>query len=111
MYVGKFAGNNYAGPLSSAASSALGVTFRTGLSPGAYAAVNIPVASAGAFSPVRGIGPITSWQALTGQVYTVNGSLNLASGAFSRVGANLGQATFYGLDAGISVARFAGSIK
>jgi hypothetical protein len=55
--------------------------------------------------------PITSWQAMTGQAYTANGTLTLTSGAFSRVGANLGQAIFYGLDAGVSGARIAGSIK
>jgi hypothetical protein len=54
--------------------------------------------------------PITSGQAMTGQAYTANGTLTLTSGAFSRAGANLGQAIFYGLDAGVSGARIAGSI-
>ena len=111
MYVGELAGNNYAGPLANAGKSGWGVTAATGLSPGVYASVDVPAAAASAFSPIRGIGPITSWQAMTGQVYTANGTLSLSSGAFSRAGTNLGQATFYGLDAGINGARIAGSIK
>ncbi|MFA6135142.1 MAG: RHS repeat-associated core domain-containing protein, partial [Phycisphaerae bacterium] len=97
-------GNIYAGPLSNAGQSGLGVTLRTGLSPGAYeAAVRIPSAGEAAFSSVRPIGPMTTWQWLTGQQYTANGVLNLSTGAFTRTGVNWNQVLIYGTDAAITV--------
>jgi hypothetical protein len=108
---GELIGSNYAGPASNAMSSGWGVTAATGLNPGTYAAVTIPAAAQGVFTPVRGIGPLTGWQASMGQVYTASGSLNLATGAFSRTGMNMGQATFYGLDSLVTGTQIAGSLR
>ncbi len=93
-------GGIYAGPLANADASGLGVTWSTGLLPSSYeAAVPIPAAAEGAFSSVTPIGPLTGWQALTGQAYTQAGTLNLATGVFTQTGLNWGQAAFYGVDA------------
>jgi RHS repeat-associated protein len=97
---GVLRGNNYAGPLSNAGESGLGITRATGMSPSSYqAAVRIPPAAEAAFTPVRPIGPISSWQAVTGQQYTANGALNLSTGAFTRHGVNWNQTAIYGFDA------------
>lgn len=40
-----------------------------------------------------------------GQVYTANGALNLANGAFFRMGANTGQMTFNAIDAAMTGSR------
>jgi hypothetical protein len=108
---GELAGSNYAGPASNALREGWGVTAATFQNPGTYAAVSIPAAAEGAFSAVRGVGPITSVQAAMGQVYTAAGTLNLATGAFARAGVNMGQATLYGIDAAFTGARIAGSLK
>ncbi len=93
-------GGIYAGPLENAGESGFGVTWSTGLSPSSYeAAVPIPASAEGAFSSVSPIGPISGWQALTGQAYTQAGVLNLGTGVFTQTGINLGQAAIYGLDA------------
>jgi hypothetical protein len=99
-------GVNYAGPASNATASALGVTLHTGLAPGRYAAVQIPAIAQAAFTPVRGIGPLSTIQASMGQAYTANGALNLATGSFFRFGANRGQMIIYGVDALFMGARF-----
>jgi hypothetical protein len=44
------------------------------------------------------LGPITLWQRLTGQQFTAAGSLNMATGAFTRTGVNWDQLIFYGID-------------
>jgi hypothetical protein len=93
-------GGIYAGPLANADASGLAVTWRTGLLPSSYeAAVPIPASAEGAFSSVTPIGPLTGWQALTGQAYTQAGTLNLATGVFTQTGLNWGQAAFSGIDA------------
>ena len=93
-------GGIYAGPLANASANGLGVTARTFMLPGSYqAAVRIPAAAEGAFSGVLPIGPISGLQSYFGQAYTAAGSLNLASGIFTRTGPNIGQALFYGVDA------------
>ena len=108
---GTLVGNNYAGPLSNAGSSGLGVTWRTGLSPSAYeVAVPIPRAAQGAFSPVRPIGPISGWQYVTGQQYTARGVLDLSTGAFTRQGVNWNQVLIYTFDAGFDATVVGGSI-
>jgi RHS repeat-associated protein len=107
---GELIGSNYAGPASNALRNGWSVTAATGLAPGTYAAVAIPAAAQSAFTAVRGIGPVTSWQASMGQVYTASGTLTLSTGAFARMGTNMGQATFYGVDALFTGARVAGSL-
>ena len=99
---GTLIGNTYAGPLSNAEASGLGVTCRTGLSPSAYeVAVPIPSSAQGAFSAVRPIGPVTGWQWATGQQYTARGVLDLGTGAFVRQGVNWNQAMLYSIDVGL----------
>jgi hypothetical protein len=100
---GTLVGNIYAGPLSNAGASGVAVTARTGLASGSYqAAVPIPQAGNQAFSQIVPIGPITTWQRLTGQQYTPNGVLNLATGQFTRHGINSNQAGIYIIDAGLT---------
>jgi hypothetical protein len=100
---GTLVGNVYAGPLSNAGQTGLGVTVRTGLSPSAYeVAVPVPQAARGAFSGVTPIGPLTTWQYFFGQHYTACGTLSLESGEFLVQGANLNQAMFYLLDTGVT---------
>jgi RHS repeat-associated protein len=99
-------GNNFAGPVSNAFTSSVGLALRTGLGAGSNAAIGISSKSAGAFSPVLGIGPITTWQASMGHVFTANGSLNVATGAFARAGINTTQATWYSVDAAFTSFRF-----
>ena len=97
---GKLIGNIYAGPLSNAEASGLGVTLRTGLSPSTYeVAVPISKAAQGAFSTVKPIGPISGAQWLTGQQYAARGILDLSTGAFVRQGVNWNQAMIYSIDA------------
>jgi RHS repeat-associated protein len=92
-------GNTYAGPLSNAQASGIGITVRTGLSPSTYqAAVRIPDIARPAFTPVRPVGPLTTWQYMTGQHYTANGVLNLSTGAFTRLGVNTNQVLIYSVD-------------
>lgn len=96
---GELRGGIYAGPLSNAGESGLGVTWRTGLPRGAYqAAVPIPEAAAGAFSKPVPIGLFTGWQRAMGTQYTARGVLNLSTGAFTRTGINWTQVGWYGLD-------------
>jgi RHS repeat-associated protein len=104
-------GGIYAGPLANADASGLSVTLNTGLSPGAFeAAVPIPTAAEGAFSTVQPTGIISTWQALTGQVYTQAGTLDLATGVFTQTGLNLNQLAIYGIDSGaINLSAFAGT--
>ena len=93
-------GGIYAGPLDNAGASGFSVPWNTGLLPSSYqAAVPIPAVAEGAFSGVQPTGLITGWQALTGQVYTQGGVLDLTTGVFTQTGVNIGQAAFYGLDA------------
>jgi RHS repeat-associated protein len=90
----------YAGPASNAAAKGLGITLRTGLSPTrAGAAVSIPSGASSAFSRVTPVGPITLWQRLTQQQFTAAGSIDMATGAFTRSGTNWNQIFLYGTDA------------
>jgi RHS repeat-associated protein len=102
---GQLIGNNFAGPVANASASSAGLALRTGLGAGSNAAVAIPSQAAGAFAPVVGIGPFTTWQASMGHMYTANGSLSLATGAFARAGVNTTQAGWYGMDAMFTGAR------
>lgn len=95
--------NNYAGPASNASRSGWSRTARTGLSPsGNYGAVPIPAAGEAAFSKVIPVGPMTTWQRLTGQQYTARGILDLNTGSFTRSGVNWNQVRIYGIDAAIT---------
>jgi RHS repeat-associated protein len=89
----------YAGPASNASANGWGVTLRTGLNPGNYSAVAIPNAASGVFTPVVGIGPLSTWQAIFGHVYASPGSLNLLTGIIKSSGFNYGQYVYYGIDA------------
>jgi hypothetical protein len=103
--------NNYAGPASNAGRSGWSLTSRTGLSPsGNYGAVPIPTAGEAAFSKVVPIGPMTTWQRLTGQQYTARGVMDLSTGAFSRSGVNWNQIGIYGTDAAITGGAIGGGI-
>lgn len=99
-------GITYAGPASNAALKGWGVTLRTGLDPGTYAAVSLPTAAWRALSRVWGVGPITTWQASMGHLYSARGVLNLATGVFTRQSANWGQGTFYFIDVVINGVRY-----
>jgi hypothetical protein len=82
---------------------------RTGPSPGqAGAAVGIPGAATGAFSRAIPIGPITLWQRLTGAQFTAAGSIDMASGAFTRAGMNWNQVGIYAFDASVTTTVGAG---
>lgn len=104
-------GNNYAGPAANAGRSGWSLTSRTGLSPsGTYEAVPIPAAGEAGFSKVVPIGPLTTWQRLTGQQYTARGVMDLRTGAFSRTGVNWNQVGIYGTDAAITGGAIGGGI-
>ncbi len=55
--------------------------------------------AASRFTPVAAFGPFSTLQAFGRHFYTANGSLNLATGAFTRSGVNWNQMFFYGTDA------------
>lgn len=103
--------NNYAGPAANAGRSGWGLTARTGLSPsGSYGAVPIPAAGEAAFSRVVPIGPMTTWQRLTGQQYTARGIMDLSIGGFTRTGVNWNQVGIYATDAAITGGAVGGGI-
>jgi len=92
-------GGIYAGPMSNAEATGLGVTLRTGMLPGSYqAAVPIPEAAQSAFTKPAPIGILTGIQRLQGTQYTANGILDLATGQFTRTGVNWNQAAIYATD-------------
>jgi len=96
---GVLKGDIYVGPLSNAGKSGMGITWRTGLSPGAYqAAVPIPQGALGAFSKPTPIGIFTGWQRAMGTQYTARGVLDLTTGTFTRTGINWTQVGWYGTD-------------
>ena len=81
----------------------MGITARTGLLPSqAGAAVQIPSAATGAFSRPIPMGPMTLWQRLTGQQFTAAGSIDMATGAFTRTAANWNQVGIYAFDASVT---------
>lgn len=91
----------YAGPASLAERSGLGITLRTGLLP-SQATTPVPISEAalGAFRVPAVVGPATLWQRFSGTVYSAGaGSVNLATGAFTRTGLPIKQLQWYGLDA------------
>jgi hypothetical protein len=98
--LGTGASTIYAGPAALADASGLGATVRTGLLPSqTTAAILIPEAANGAFRAPLVIGPITTWQRVTGAVFTEGaGSINLTTGVFTRTGAATNQIVLYGLD-------------
>jgi len=95
----------YAGSASLAEASGVGLTVRTGLLPSqATTAVAIPQAAAGAFRVPAVVGPFTAWQRASGTVYSAGaGSINLATGAFTRTGPAMNQIFIYGFDATINM--------
>ncbi len=99
--LGKGGSTLYAATPSLAESSSLGVFLRTGLLPSqANTAVTIPQVATGAFEAPALIGPITTWQRASGAFYSSGaGSLNLATGVFTKTGAPVNQLVFYGVDA------------
>ncbi|MCL6542211.1 MAG: FG-GAP-like repeat-containing protein [Roseiflexus sp.] len=98
-------GTIYAGPSTLAEASAVGVTLRTGLLPSqAAAVVRIPETAAGAFRVPVVVGPLTGWQRVSGTVYSAGaGSINLATGVFTRTGPATNQNVIYGLDATVNM--------
>jgi hypothetical protein len=90
----------YATSLETASKTGLDLTLRTGVSESsATAAVRIPAAAQGAFTSPTPIGPITAWQRAFGTQYTAAGTIDLATGAFTRSGVNWNQAFLYSVDA------------
>jgi hypothetical protein len=94
-------GTIYAGPASLADASGLGITVKTGLLPSqATSVVTLPDAAASAFRVPAVVGPFSAWQRATGTVYSAGaGTINLTTGAFTRVGPATNQLVIYGLDA------------
>ena len=101
---GVLRGNIYAGPASNAQLNGFNLSWRTGLSPGNYQAINIPPAGQYVFSRPTPIGPFTAWQRFTGQQYTARGVLDINTGMFIRQGVNWNQASWYATDAVIDSA-------
>ncbi|MGL4514693.1 MAG: hypothetical protein ACRCT8_16515 [Lacipirellulaceae bacterium] len=78
------------------------MTSRTGLSPsGNFEPIFIPEAAEGAFRRPFVVGPVTTWQRLTGQQYAPRGVIDLSTGEFTRAGMNRGQAFWYTIDVGV----------
>lgn len=95
----------YAGPAANATAEGLGVTARTGLSPfGTYGSVPIPPSAVGNFMRPLPMGPITTWQFLTGQAHTGAGLLDMSTGAFTATGTTFNHALFYATDALVTTA-------
>ncbi|MBX3435035.1 MAG: hypothetical protein KF847_17090 [Pirellulales bacterium] len=95
-------GDLYAGPAANAGRSGWALTRRTGLSPsGNFEPIFIPEAAEAAFRRPIPVGPVTTWQRLTGQQYAPRGAIDLGTGAFTRTGINRSQAFWYSVDVGI----------
>jgi RHS repeat-associated protein len=107
--LGKGACTIYAGPAALADASGAGVTLRTGLLPSqANAAILLPDAAAAAFRTPAVLGPFTAWQRLMGTAFTEGaGSINLATGAFTRTGPATNQLVIYGIDTLFTTGRLA----
>lgn len=103
--LGKGASTVYAGPASLADASKAGRVLRTLLPPGNVTdVVRVPNAAAGAFRVPAVVGPSTAVQRMVGTVYTAGaGSINLATGAFTRTGPAVNQLGWYGVDAVINM--------
>ena len=99
--LGTGANTVYAGPAALADASTTGRVLRTGLDPGlATNVVTLPNTAVGAFRVPAVVGPMTAWQRLGGSVYTAGaGTIDLATGAFTRTGIGWNQLQLYGLDA------------
>ena len=96
-------GDLYVGPASNAELSGWALTKRTGLSPsGKFEPIFIPEAAAAAFRRPIPVGPVTTWQRLTGQQYAPRGVIDLGTGDFMRTGVNRSQASWYTIDVGIT---------
>jgi RHS repeat-associated protein len=93
-------GTIYAGPASLADASPAIITLKTGLQASkATAAIAVPEAASGAFRVPAVVGPLTAWQRVSGTVYSAGaGSINLTTGAFTRVGPATNQLFVYGID-------------
>jgi RHS repeat-associated protein len=95
--------NNYAGPASNSQLNGLSLTMRTGLTPGLpYKPIPIPQSGLSAFSKVTPIGPMTTFQRITGQQYTAKGILDLETGVFTKTGTNFNQLKIYAIDATVT---------
>jgi RHS repeat-associated protein len=103
--LGKGTGTVYAGPASLANASKTTVALKTGLRASETgASVAIPNAAAAGFRVPTVVGPMTAWQRLSGTVYTAGaGTVNLATGAFTRTGIGWNQAKIYLYDAFINL--------
>lgn len=93
----------YAGPESLANARGWSIIARTGLRASqATEVILLPSQANQAFLAVRPIGMFTGWQAINGTVFSAGtGSLNLATGVFTRTGPAVNQLFFYGLDSAI----------
>jgi hypothetical protein len=71
---------------------------------------NWAAAGNAALSKVVPIGPMTTWQRITGLQFTARGVMDLNSGAFERSGVNWNQIGMYGMDAAITGGAIGGGI-
>jgi hypothetical protein len=95
-------GDLYAGPASNAELAGWALTRRTGLNPtGNFEPIFIPKAAEAAFRRPIPVGPVTTWQRLTGQQFAPRGVIDLGTGAFTRTGVNRTQAMWYSVDVGV----------
>jgi hypothetical protein len=88
----------YATSLKTATSTGVNLMLRTGVS-GATSGFQIPSAALGAFTRPVPIGVVTAWRRAFGTQYAAAGTINLATGAFVRVGVNWNQVMLYAVDA------------
>jgi len=93
----------YAGPASLARARGWSIVARTGLLPrDATDVILLPSEANRAFLVVRPMGPLTTWQRLSGMVFSAGaGSFNLQTGVFTRTGTAANQLSFYFIDSAI----------
>ncbi|HKU39421.1 MAG TPA: hypothetical protein VJR89_14785 [Polyangiales bacterium] len=90
----------YAGPKSLANARGWSILARTGLHPkDATDVILLPSRANSAFLLVQPIGPFSAWQRLSGTVFSAGaGTVNLATGSFTRTGPAVNQIVVYGFD-------------
>lgn len=92
----------YAGPASNAQATGWNLTIRTGLSPTHnYTPIWIPPGANSSFVKPIPVGPVTTWQFITGQQYGPRKIVHLATGEVSATGINRTQAIWYAVDLSI----------
>jgi hypothetical protein len=96
----------YAGPEALAQSKGWSIIARTGLKPSqATEAILLPSRANSAFLVVQPMGPFSAWQRLSGTVFSAGtGTLNLATGTFTRTGVATNQLVIYGTDMAVMTA-------